>query len=314
LVPFHSMSRVAPLGRLPSIDAKNSKDGRNKGSDSSAGAAEEDDGVLDGIKDHVLSIDDNFVELFFSSDLYLHMTTVMSALNLMILTVGLLSDRMLVGENTVEGGTEMASAGMWKVSYGTEGDTEEFALCSSINPDASGWPDETASPSFCRAVNASRAFFILAIAVDLFAVVCGLVSWIGGERYKSWADEQMFTYIASGFFGLIGWIVWMACVDKKMNTMLRDSMLDEAGARGNKLCMPSDEQGYTVGNCPTDSVYPYITLGYSYGFLAWAAIFPIMLILTKTTLPRLDVKHGDHENRVIWLCGYMFDSASNPNE
>lgn len=35
------------------------------------------DGVLDGIKDHVLSIDDNFVELFFSSDLYLHMTTVM---------------------------------------------------------------------------------------------------------------------------------------------------------------------------------------------------------------------------------------------
>lgn len=51
---------------------------------------------------------------------------------------------------------------------------------------------------------------------------------------------------------------------------------DEAGARGNKLCMPSDEQGYTVGNCPTDSVYPYITLGYSYGFLAWAAIFPIM--------------------------------------
>lgn len=71
----------------------------------------------------------------------------------------------------MEGGTEMASAGMWKVSYGTEGDTEEFALCSSINPDASGWPDETASPSFCRAVNASRAFFILAIAVDLFAVV-----------------------------------------------------------------------------------------------------------------------------------------------
>lgn len=38
----HSMSRVAPLGRLPSIDAKNSKDGRNKGSDSSAGAAEEE--------------------------------------------------------------------------------------------------------------------------------------------------------------------------------------------------------------------------------------------------------------------------------
>ena len=38
----HSMSRVAPLGRLPSIDVKNSKDGRNKGSDSSAGAAEEE--------------------------------------------------------------------------------------------------------------------------------------------------------------------------------------------------------------------------------------------------------------------------------
>lgn len=30
------------------------------------------------------------------------------------------------------------------------------------------------------------------------------MSWIGGERYKSWADEQMFTYIASGFFGLRG--------------------------------------------------------------------------------------------------------------
>ena len=46
----------------------------------------------------------------------------------------------------------------------------------------------------------------------------------------------MFTYIASGFFGLIGWIVWMACVDKKMNTMLRDSMLVRRKAQFYILC------------------------------------------------------------------------------
>ena len=110
------------------------------------------------------------------------------------------------------------------------GDDESEALCS-------GWPDQMTDSSFCKSVNASRAFFILAIAVDLFATVVGMVNWIGGEKFDGWADEQMFVYIASGVFGMTGWIVWMAKVDKDMSTMLRTSMLDSAGARGTELCV-----------------------------------------------------------------------------
>ena len=63
-------------------------------------------GVVDDIKDWATHIDDNFVELFFDRGLYLHMTTVMAVVNLMILSVGLFSDRMVVASNQVEGGEE----------------------------------------------------------------------------------------------------------------------------------------------------------------------------------------------------------------
>lgn len=64
---------------------------------------------------------------------------------------------------------------------------------------------------------------------------------------------------------------------------------------------------------PKGSIYPYITLGYGYAFLAWAALYPLILILCKVFLPRLDIKLAK-EDRVIWLCGYRFnDRKSDDN-
>ena len=66
----------------------------------------------------------------------------------------------------------------------------------------SGWPDQLTDTPLCAAVNTSRAFFVLAAVVDLFAAICGLVRWIGGEKYHDWADEQVFSLVTSGMFGL----------------------------------------------------------------------------------------------------------------
>jgi hypothetical protein len=126
----------------------------------------------------------------------LKVVTVVALANLLLLVVGVGSDQILTGENYQEGGDEKASVGLWRIYYG--GDKSE-AVCS-------GWPDGMTDTPLCTAVNASRAFFILAIMVDLFAGICGVVRLLGGEKYHDWADEQVFSLVSSGVFGLVGYV------------------------------------------------------------------------------------------------------------
>jgi hypothetical protein len=95
----------------------------------------------------------------------------------------------------------------------------------------------------------------------------------------------------------------MACVDKELARHLEDTVVLAAGK---PVCVPA-EGSWTVGNCKDGTMYYYGTLGYSYAFLSWAALFPLILLLVKVFLPRLDIKHS-HEDRAIWCCGHLFES------
>jgi len=169
------------------------------------------------------------------------------------------------------------SAGLWSVNFGG---AEAGKLCSDwpaeVDADNNLINNTDITSEVCTNVKASRVLWVMAVGFFSIGTFGGIVRFTDHKEYFPIPTAAL--VVLGGICGASAYIIWESSVQRPLGRALKSAINAQLEADGREL-----SQMY------------YDTLGYSYGILLFAWLWPLSVILSKIFLPNLEISEADKE-------------------